>query len=132
MPRKVKQYASDKATSDWSGYVRCELDATSKEKLGQWAETNPFDDVLMELMDVVTENSLKLSISFDPEQGAYTASLSGGKMSVHPFKGWTLTARSNSWDRAVQALAFKHLELLKGNWVVGIASDGDKGGDFVS
>jgi len=132
MPRKVKQYASDKATGDWSGFVRCEFDATSKERFVQWCETNPFDDTLTELMDWVTENALKLSISFDPEQQNYTASLSGGKLSVHPFKGWTLTARSNSWDRAVQALAFKHGEMLKGDWVTGIAMEGDKGKDFVS
>lgn len=132
MPRKVKQYASDKANGDWSGFIRCEFDSVSKEAFTHWYEDNRFDDIFMGLMDEVTENSLKLSISFSSTEGTYTASLSGGKDSVHPFKGWTLTARSNNFERAAAALSYKHGVMLKGNWVTGIAKEDDKGGDFVS
>lgn len=131
MPRKVKQY-SQSASADWAGFVRCEFDSVSKEAFVQWAEDNSADDALMAVCDLITENSLKLSLSFDGEVKTYTASLSGGKGSVHPFKGWTLTARSNNWERAIQALAYKHFELLKGNWITGIAKEDDAGGDFIS
>jgi len=132
MPRKVKQYASDKATTDWSGFVRCEFDAVSKDHFTRWAEENSFDTALVALMDEVTEHGLKASVSFSQEQGTYTASLSGGKESPANFKGWTLTARSNNWERAVSALVFKHLVMLEGDWTSGIATEGDKGKDFIS
>lgn len=132
MPRKTKQYASSKATADWSGFVRCEFDSVSKGDFVRWSEDNSVDTSLTAIMDEVTEHSLKLSVSFSAEQGTFTASLSGGKESDTPFKGWTLTARSNTWERAIAALAFKHFNLLKGNWINGIAKEDDLGGDFVS
>lgn len=132
MPRKVKQFASNKATPDWSGFVRCEFDAESKAEFVRWSEENSADSALMALTDELTEHALKLSISFSSEAETYTASLSGTKDSPQMFKGWTLTARSNNWERALQALAFKHLNLLQGSWLSGIAKDGAEGGDFVS
>lgn len=132
MPRKVKQYSSDKATQDWQGFVRCEFDATSKGDFVRWSEDNRFDAVLLSLMDEVTEHALKMSVSFSAEQGTFTASLSGTKESPATFKGWVLTARSNNWERAIEALAYKHFNLLKGSWVTGIAKDGEDGGDFIS
>lgn len=121
MTKKSVSYAHEKSNKNWSGFIRCDLTIENKAHFGVWSDEHDIEACMTELLDTALELKMKVTIAFNEGQKTWMASLTGGEATPPRFGKWTLTGWGGTWERAVQALLFKHLVVLESNWTVGQA-----------
>lgn len=109
MPRAKKQ--SKPADIQWGGFIDVKLDADDKAEFANF-ESSVWQWTYLE--DVLADE-IKLSLSYDVDTDTYLCSLTSVKHAGNNLR-CVLTARANTWERAVMLAIFKHTALLEGDW----------------
>jgi hypothetical protein len=94
-------------------FVRRELTETEKLEFRTWRDD--IDTVIGEL-DRMLEDGHKVSLKYDLYNGAYAAFIFADDDSDNA--GYCLTGRGGNAYRALSEALYKHVVLLRGNWVV--------------
>ncbi len=115
MVRNAKDKKKPFREGDWKGFVRCEFTDKLRATFDIWAEENSVDGCIERLLALVDEG-FKLSFSADENNATYISSLTGTQNAETACAGWSLTARGRDIGRSIQALAFKHFEVLQADW----------------
>lgn len=116
MPRKLqdkKRPFTENQT--WKGFIRCDLDTRLRAEFDEWEKTANLQDAVGTFLEGTAEG-FKFSIAYDFAGGVFLASLAGNNPEHPPTFGWTLTARASTWERAIQALYYKHIVIMEGDW----------------
>lgn len=132
MPRKTQDKKRPFTDNpNWKGFIRCELDGTLRSRFDEWSKTFGLDEVMSGLTGGIAEG-FKLSIGYDFQNGVFVASMAGNDPDQPQFFGWTLTARASTWERAAEALYYKHFIIMEEDWRDHMAlRDDNRGSDWV-
>ncbi len=110
MPR-AKKAAAKSAEIQWGGFIDVKLDADDKAAFRDFESSN-FQWTYLE--DVLADE-IKLSLSYDGDNDTYLCSLTSIKHAGNNLR-CVLTARADTWERAIMLAIFKHAALLEGDW----------------
>lgn len=101
------------ADAPWGGFLNARMDDARKAQFDDWF-TNYSSKVWSSLDDAVGEG-LKFSLSYDAENEAYVATLTG-RLCLSLDQRWAASARAGTWEEACALVLFKHYVLAEGNW----------------
>lgn len=96
-----------------SEFVSCELSKAEIEKVK--SSVSAFEE--LDFINHLLENGLKVTISFDERSQCPMVIAQPRKPSDHDFGYLMLSARGPNTHSALAALAYKHYEKLKENWL---------------
>jgi len=109
--------------TQYGTFVRCDLTTEDKHRLGQ-REFDPgrvFDQI-----HSLVEVGYKFSVSLQSDKTSYIASLYD-RDAESKTNGYTLTGRGRSVPNAIDALLYKHYDLLDGIWPASGGTDDEWG-----
>lgn len=107
-------------------FVQCELDKATKEQVKNW---DPKLEATMDIIDRMVVDGYKISVSPDKYHDCVGCFATINDRD-HPHFGLCLSARGPNFLQAMKVLAFKHSQVLDGDWgtVVNQKSQGDTWG----
>lgn len=109
MPSKTKP----QKVTDWNAaFVRCELDASTKEQVKKW---DPKFEATMDAVDRLLSDGYKISVSPDKYHDCVGAFMTMPEV-AHKHHGQCLTARGPNYLQAMKVLVFKHFQVLQEEW----------------
>jgi len=107
MPRKRP---TPNKPAEWGGFIELRLTDEERTQFAQFNELFQWT-----FIDDILADEIKLGISYDTQSETYLATLTSEKHAGTNLR-CVLTARANSWEKAVSLALFKHLNLLEGDW----------------
>lgn len=110
--------------TEWKGFVNIRFSTQQREAFDNWGVSD--EDVWHQLIGVI-ESDHKFTLTYNKQNGTINAAFTGGVNSGNN-SGRTLSAFAKSWDIAVRALMFKHIEIAGGDWLSAGSVDGDEFG----
>ncbi len=114
-PSNKKQRFGSKDGGIWRGFVKCSFTEHWRSSFEDWCESHPWIDCV-EFIAGQLVDEFKFSAWFDVDNDCYVAGLTGTKNAAPRCQGLMLTARGGSIETAIQALVFKHVEMVKGDY----------------
>ncbi len=110
MPR-AKKAAAKPADIQWGGFIDLKLNDIEKQQF------NAFESVGWQwtYLEDVLADEIKISLSYDGDTDTYLCSLTSIKHAGNNLR-CVLTARADTWERAIMLAVFKHTALLEGDW----------------
>lgn len=127
MPRRRKNVPDESSTASasteqryllpadapWGGFLNARLDGEHKERFQDWFSSE--GSRVWQALDDVLSEGVKVSLSFDAENSAYVAALTG-RLCLSLKQRWVAQGRASTWEEAVAVVLYKHFVLAEGNW----------------
>jgi len=109
----AKRAAAKKQKVEWQGYVECYLNKNQKEELaGMDCE---LDYPLLPIIEELTAEGYKISLSYDTAQGTATVTLYDQNPDSE-FAGYALSGRGSSIRNAWASTCYKHFLVFADGW----------------